>query len=102
MGEAEAQAETTRRTERRKLMGRRAVLRQHWNHAPKSHAPRREHSPRVAGRDKWRRIEAITRNKRFLEAYKAALELYRAEEDYVFPEGTWMMVRAKHVRKQSG
>ena len=102
VSEAESQAESTRRAERRKHLGRRAVLRQHWNHAPKSHAPHREHSPRVAGRDKWRRLEAIRRNKRFLEAYRAALKLYQEDKEYVFPEGTWMMVRAKHIRSQSG
>ena len=50
--------------------------------------PSAVNSARVAGRDKWRRIEAIMRNKLFLEAYRAAYDLYRAGKKAVFPAGT--------------
>jgi hypothetical protein len=35
-------------------------------------------SPRVAAKNKWRRIEALRRLKWFTDAYKKALELWRS------------------------
>ena len=41
------------------------------------------------------------RNKRFL-GLQGRPEALSGGQNYVFPEGTWMMVRAKHIRSQSG
>jgi REP element-mobilizing transposase RayT len=61
---------------------------------PKSHEPRRERSPRVAAKNKWRRIEALQRNKRFLADYRAALLARRAGDTTVlFPCGSYLLPR---------
>ena len=98
----ETQAAADRAQSKRKILGRQRVRAQHWNHAPNTHANRRGTSPRVAGRDKWRRIEALTRNKQFLEAYKAAMDQYRRGEEAIFPPGTWHMVQFHAMPVASG
>jgi hypothetical protein len=78
----------------RRFLGRSGVLAQRWSSSPRTHEPRRGLSPRLACRDKWRRIEAIARNKDFLSAYAAALESWRAgNRAVVFPAGTFCMAR---------
>ena len=71
---------------------------------PRPHNPRRppRKQPRVAGRDKWRRIEALARNKQFIEAYKAAMDRYRQGEEAIFPPGTWHMVQFHSMPVASG
>ena len=100
--ETETQAAADRVQSKRKVLGRQRIRAQHWNHAPTTHADRRGNSPRVAGRDKWRRIEALTRNKQFLEAYKAAMDRYRQGEEAIFPPGTWHMVQFHNIPVASG
>jgi REP element-mobilizing transposase RayT len=59
---------------------------------PRPGEPRRQLSPRVAARDKWRRIELLGRLKSFLSAYSAALSAWRrGVKDPVFPAGTYLM-----------
>ena len=55
---------------------------------------RRGLNPRVAGKDRWRRIEAIGRLKSFLAEYRTAWRAFKAGvREAVFPEGTyWMSV----------
>jgi putative transposase len=54
--------------------------------------PRRKLNPRVAGRDKWKRIEALGRLVEFLRAYRAAWNTRRAgQKDVVFPHGTYLL-----------
>ena len=78
----------------RKILGREGVLAQDPFDRPKGYEPRRGLNPRVAGRDKWRRIEAIKRLKAFLEAYREAWEQFKAGvKDVVFPAGTYWMVK---------
>jgi putative transposase len=61
---------------------------------PKSHEPRREMSPRVAAKNKWRRVEALRRNKLFLADYRAALLARRAGDHTVlFPFGSYKLPR---------
>ena len=61
---------------------------------PKTSPPRRELSPRVACRNKWRRIEQLRRNKRFELAYREAFDALRAGvRDVLFPAGTWKLVQ---------
>ena len=75
-----------------RVMGAKAVLAQHWNHAPKTHEPRRTVNPHVACRDKWRRIEALQRNRDFLLAYREARAAWLAGMQNVeFPPGIWSL-----------
>jgi putative transposase len=54
--------------------------------------PRRALSPRVAGRDKWKRIEALARLVDFLRAYRLAWKARRAGTPNVrFPRGTYLL-----------
>ncbi len=58
---------------------------------------RRNASPRVACRNKWKRIEALARLAEFGRAYRQALARWKAgARDAVFPCGTW------HMRVQHG
>ena len=76
------------------VLGRRKVMRQSAFEAPKTSAPRRGLKPRVAGRNKWRRIEALQRNKAWLEAYRSAfVRLRDGFRDAVFPAGTYELAR---------
>jgi REP element-mobilizing transposase RayT len=62
--------------------------------APSTSAPRRGLRPRIAGHNKWRRIEALQRNRRWLEAYRAAYRQLRAGFlDVAFPSGTYELFR---------
>ena len=58
---------------KRRVLGARKVLRQSWCRRPKVNEPRRRLVPQVASKNKWRRIEALLRNRSFLQAYKKAL-----------------------------
>ncbi len=80
--------------EGRKILGREAVLAQNPYDRPKSYEPRRGLNPRVAGRDKWRRIEAIKRLKAFLMAYRKAWHRFtQGVKNVVFPAGTYWMCK---------
>ena len=58
--------------------------------------PRRKLNPRVAARDKWKRIEALSRLVGFLRAYRDALSALRAGvRDVVFPTATYLL-RIEH------
>jgi putative transposase len=76
-----------------KLVGRKAVLRQHWGHSPNTREPSRRLSPRVACRDKWARIEALQRNRVFLDQYRCARADHLTGREAVFPAGTWWLCR---------
>lgn len=67
------------------------VLAQRPMDRPRRHEPRRRLRPRVASRDKWRRIEALGKLKEFVSDYRRALESWRAGSDAVFPAGTYHM-----------
>lgn len=90
---AVAKAAEERREKGIKLVGRKAVLRQHWSHSPNTREPRRRLSPRVACRNKWARIEALQRNRAFLDQYRGARADHLAGHDAVFPPGTWWLCR---------
>jgi REP element-mobilizing transposase RayT len=94
--EAEAAAERAARGIR--VMGRKAILRQHWDDRPSSPEPRRQLSPRVASRNKWARLEWIRRDKAWLAAYRAArLRWLDGDADVVFPAGTYFLRRFARV-----
>ena len=49
-------------------------------------------TPRVAGRDKWKRIEALGRLVEFLHSYRIAWKARRAGKGgVVFPHGTYLL-----------
>ncbi len=53
---------------------------------------RRTLNPRVAARDKWKRIEALGRLLEFLRSYRSAWAAWRAGRGQVtFPEGTYLL-----------
>jgi hypothetical protein len=92
VAEREAQCREQIADEGRQFMGAKAVLRQRPSGRPRTHEPRRELSPRVAAKNKWRRIEALRRLKWFTDAYNKALELWRSGvRDVIFPAGTYAM-----------
>jgi REP element-mobilizing transposase RayT len=54
--------------------------------------PRFKLNPRVAARDKWKRIEALSSLKSFLAEYRAAWASFRAGvRTVVFPAGTYLL-----------
>jgi REP element-mobilizing transposase RayT len=76
----------------RHFMGRRSVLRQSPKSSPVSPEARRGLNPRVASRDKWKRIETLQRLKQFLSDYRIAWnEFARGDRSAVFPFGTYAM-----------
>jgi hypothetical protein len=80
----------------RTFLGRARVLAQSPFARPKPGEPRRVLNPRVVARDKWKRIEALTRLTEFLRAYRGALAAFRSGVlDVVFPSGTYKL-RVEH------
>jgi putative transposase len=90
----EGRAELAFASEGREFMGATQVLRQRPTARPAPCEPRRQLNPRVAGRDKWKRVEALSRLKHFLSAYRLAWSALRdGARDVVFPSGTyWLRV----------
>src|SRR5207248_6043964 len=59
-----------------------------------SQEPRRGLRPTVAARNQWARIEALRRNRAFLQAYLEARGRFAAGiRDVVFPAGTYWLAR---------
>ena len=76
----------------RGFLGTKRVLEQRPTSHPYVGDPRRRLNPRVAARDKWKRIEVLTRLIEFVQSYRAALRARRAgRKDVVFPPGTYLM-----------
>jgi len=62
-----------------------------WD-SPDFREPRFETAPRVASRDKWRRIEALRGHKGFVNEHREALAAWQdRKRDAVFPPGTYLM-----------
>lgn len=91
--QAVAKAAAERREKGIKLLGRKGVLRQHWSYSPNTREPRRSLSPRVACRNKWARMEALQRNRAFLDQYRDARAKHLAGVEVIFPPGTWWLCR---------
>jgi hypothetical protein len=96
VSERETAARSRMAREGRAFMGVRAVRAQSPFDRPKTREPRRNLNPRIACRDKWKRIEAIGRRKAFLNRYRQAFAAWReGNTETVFPAGTyWMRHRA--------
>ena len=74
------------------FLGIARVLAQSPTARPRPGEPRRGLNPRVAGRDKWKRIEALGRLVAFLRSYRQAWNARRAgETSVVFPPGTYLL-----------
>ncbi len=81
------------------FLGAAAVRRQRWYESPTSPALRRQLRPRVATRDKWRRVEAIQRNQTFVQAHDQARRRWLDNQrDVLWPVGTYQMRRMHNVR----
>lgn len=81
----------------RSVLGVKGLLRQSRTVTPEAPAQRRELSPRVAAKNKWRRIEALARNKAFAEAYAAARKAFAQGLEVLFPDGTYWLRRFASV-----
>ena len=90
-----AREEEERRRRKRKglkFLGRQKVLSQSPFGQPRRQTPRGTLNPRVAGRDKWRRVEALRRLKQFWIDYRDAFLRWKAGmRDVVFPAGTYSL-----------
>jgi REP element-mobilizing transposase RayT len=76
--------------ERKPILGVAGVLAQSCWARARGGERRRELNPRVACRDKWKRVEALGRLAEFLESYREALATLRAGvRDVLFPPGTY-------------
>lgn len=74
------------------FLGVARVLAQKPSASPASREPRRNLNPQVAGRDKWKRIEALGRLVEFVRAYRDAWVAWCAGDAHVvFPHGTYLM-----------
>ena len=98
---AERKAAAERQSSGRKILGRKAILRQSPYSCPKSCSPRRRLRPRVATPNKWRRIELLQANTSFLRRYREAHRARRAgasELCVLFPLGTYQLRQRGLVR----
>jgi len=77
----------------KRIVGRRGVLRQSWRDSPTSREPRRNLRPRVAARSKWSRLEALRRNRDFVNAYRSSRAAWLAGLTVSFPAGTYWLRR---------
>jgi putative transposase len=78
--------------DQRGFLGRSRVLAQRPFARPAPGEPRRQLNPRIAARDKWKRIEALSRLAEFLNAYRRAWKAFRCGAvKVVFPAGTYQL-----------
>jgi REP element-mobilizing transposase RayT len=76
----------------RRFLGAARVLAQNPLSRPASGEPRFELRPRIAARDKWKRIEGLLRLGSFERQYQQAQRAWRSGvRDVVFPAGTYLM-----------
>jgi hypothetical protein len=74
------------------FLGVARVLAQTATARSRSVEPRRQLNPRVAARDRWKRIEALGRLVSFLADYRTAWrEWHQGRRSVIFPAGTYQM-----------
>jgi hypothetical protein len=84
------------------VLGRDGILRQDPFACPSGYAPRFQMSPQVAAKNKWARIEALLRNRGFIEKYRDAFLAHIAGlTNVVFPFGTYLMRKIAKVACES-
>jgi REP element-mobilizing transposase RayT len=89
--------------EGRSFLGARKLLAQRPFARPAPGEPRRGVRPRVASRDKWKRVEALARLRTFLAEYREAWRAFRqGARDTVFPAGTYGMLATYGVACAAG
>jgi len=89
---AEREADAARRHARGGFLGIARVLAQKPTAQPRPGEPRRTLNPRIAARDKWKRVEALGRLVDFLRGYRSAWNARRrGRADVVFPCGTYLL-----------
>jgi REP element-mobilizing transposase RayT len=89
---AEAEVRALRRRAGKRFLGRKAICAQRWTDRPHTEEPRRGIVPRIASRNKWRRIEALQRSKQFVVDHRVASRRWRSGQlDTIFPPGTYLM-----------
>jgi putative transposase len=76
-----------------RVRGRRGVLRQSWRDQPVDREPHRTLRPHVAAINVWQRVEALQRNREFLDAYRDARTRWLAGGLAKFPAGTYWLRR---------
>lgn len=87
-----AELESRHARERRGFLGAARVLGQKWWARPQQAEPRRGLSPRIAGRDRSQRVEALEGLREFLAAYRVALKAWKTgRRRVVFPAGTYAL-----------
>ena len=80
----------------KKFVGLKNLRNQKWSEAPTTFAKRRGLNPRHATRNKWRRLEAIARDRQFVRDYALARkEWLEGNREVVWPAGTYLM-RVRH------
>lgn len=88
--------------EGRRVLGVARVMTQDPCSHPAPGEPRFELKPRIAARDKWKRIEGLFRLKEWEKQYRAARASWSAGvREVVFPPGTWLM-RVLHGAQCAG
>jgi REP element-mobilizing transposase RayT len=88
LGELEAKAALAHRD----FLGAARVLAQKPSGRPSGIERRRKLSPRIAARDKWKRVEALGRLVEFLRAYREAWTSWRqGRRGVLFPAGTYLL-----------
>ena len=96
--EKEQSLSEKRKASGKQVLGKEAVKRQLIDATPCSKDKSSNISPRLACRDKWRKIEILQLMKSFFNAYKQAWEQYKAGEVGVqFPLGSYKMGLIKHA-----
>ncbi len=92
VAEREKALRANSRQQQKRFLGVARVLAQSPTDTPSTRAPRQRLGPRVASRNKWRRVELLQRLKEFWLEYKAALVAWRAgDHQVVFPVGVYKM-----------
>ena len=99
VAELERKARNALESAGRRVLGAAKVLTQSVWSRPGSFEQRRGLNPRVAARDKWKRLEALSRLTEFRRAYREAFTKLRAgARDTVFPAGTYLLRVVHNVR----
>ena len=86
----------------RRFLGVARVLAQNPFSRPAQGEPRFRLKPRIAARDKWKRVEGLLRLKSFVAEYRAAVAAWRTGyRDVLFPVGTYLL-RVLHGAQCAG
>lgn len=98
----EEEAQRKIAAEGRRFLGAARVLAQNPFARPSPGEPRFELKPRIAARNKWKRIEGLLRLRSWEQQYQAARTRWCAGvRDVLFPAGTWLM-RVLHGAQCAG